>query len=85
MQYKFSQYKGIQARSKRDLKDLSFKRENRKIENKLAIYLDSTELAKLYFHAVFLLCVLFLQHRQPDNQYCRCFNSLPMGFVEPLV
>jgi hypothetical protein len=85
MQYKYSQYKKDPSKIKRDLKDLSLKREKRKIENKLTIYLDSTELAKLYFCGVFLLCVLFLQHRQPDNQSCRCFNSLPMGFVEPLV
>jgi hypothetical protein len=85
MQYKYSWYKKDPSKIKRDLKDLSFKRENRKIENKLTIYLDSTELAKLYFHAVFLLCELVLQHRQPDIQSCRCFNSLPMEFVEPLV
>jgi hypothetical protein len=34
---------------------------------------------------VFLLCVLFLQHRQANNQSCRRYNSLPMVFVEPLV
>jgi hypothetical protein len=56
-----------------------------KIEKLAHNKINSTELAKVFFVLCFLLCVLFGQRRQLNNQYIAASTVLPMGFVEPLV
>jgi hypothetical protein len=74
----------IQTRSK-EIQKISPSEEKNKNTKISSQYFRFNRISESIFLRCVFYCVCCFQHRQPDNKYCHCYNSLPMGFVELLV